>query len=192
VLLIEPHSHFHHLFAFVSRIAARPTSRNTCADTTKPRFAIVPNHEHKAFIPYTGVFAGTPDPSRHAVVKARAIALKPKILTLDREWQGSKELPFDYLVAATGTKLSPPGTMESDEKAPSVQYFKDYQEKVKNAKTITIIGGGAVGVQMACDLKEVYPEKEVTLVHSRETLMPVYHEALSNIIKDRFKELGVK
>lgn len=45
---------------------------------------------------------------------------------------------------------------------------------------------------MACDLKEIHPGKEVTLVHSREHIMPVYHEKLSNIIKDRFKELGIK
>lgn len=45
---------------------------------------------------------------------------------------------------------------------------------------------------MACDLKEIYPDKEVTLVHSRDHIMPVYHEKLSEMIKDRFKELGVK
>lgn len=57
---------------------------------------------------------------------------------------------------------------------------------------MVIVGGGAVGVQMATDLKEIYPEKEVTLVHSRTELMPLYHETLSDLIKERFKELGVK
>ncbi|KAK2067303.1 hypothetical protein P8C59_001056 [Phyllachora maydis] len=173
VLLVEPHSHFHHLFAF-------------------PRFAIVPNQEHKAFIPYTAVFAGTPDPARHAVVKAKAVSLYPQKLVLDGAWQGSKEVRFEYLVAATGTRLAPPGTMDSDEKVPSVAYLQQYQQGIKQANSVTIIGGGAVGVQMACDLKEVYPEKEITLVHSRDTLMPVYHPALSSIIKARFSELGVK
>lgn len=45
---------------------------------------------------------------------------------------------------------------------------------------------------MACDLKEIYPEKEVTLVHSRDHIMPVYHEKLSDMIKTRFNELGIK
>lgn len=45
---------------------------------------------------------------------------------------------------------------------------------------------------MACDLKEIYPDKEVTLVHSREHIMPVYHEKLSEMIKERFKELNIK
>jgi NADPH-dependent 2,4-dienoyl-CoA reductase/sulfur reductase-like enzyme len=45
---------------------------------------------------------------------------------------------------------------------------------------------------MACDVKELFPGKRVVLVHSRETLMPVYHEALSGLIRKRFEELGVE
>lgn len=82
--------------------------------------------------------------------------------------------------------------MQDDEKVPSVHYFQNYQNQVKKANSIVIIGGGAVGVQMACDLKEVYPQKEVTLIHSRERLMPLYHPQMNDIIQNRFKELGVK
>lgn len=46
---------------------------------------------------------------------------------------------------------------------------------------------------MACDLKEIYgSSKEVTLVHSRNHIMPVYDEKLSDMIKERFEDLGVK
>ncbi|KAF3764201.1 hypothetical protein M406DRAFT_98575 [Cryphonectria parasitica EP155] len=172
VLLIDPHSHFHHLFAF-------------------PRFAILPGHEHKAFIPYSGAFAEVPNKEQHARIQAKVVSLKPKELTLDREWQGSKQLPFDYLVAATGTRLVSPSNMPSDEKNPSVEYLKQFNQSIKKSKSVILIGGGAVGVQMACDLKEIYPDKEVTLVHSRDQIMPVYNEKLSEIIKDRFKELGI-
>ncbi|KAM5347333.1 hypothetical protein ACJ41O_010338 [Fusarium nematophilum] len=173
VLLVEPHSHFHHLFAF-------------------PRFAVVPNHEHKAFIPYSGVFAALPDASRHAIIKARVLSLHKDRLVLDRPWQGSTEVPLDYAVVATGTRLPAPGTMQDDEKPLSVTYFKGYQEHVQKANSIVIVGGGAVGVQMATDLKEVYPEKKITLVHSREKLMPLYHEKMNAIIRERFQELGVE
>jgi NADH dehydrogenase FAD-containing subunit len=81
--------------------------------------------------------------------------------------------------------------MPDDDKPPSVRYLQAYQSGIRSANSVVIIGGGAVGVQMACDLKELYPEKQVTLVHSREHLMPVYHEGLSNLIKARFVELGV-
>ncbi|KAI0006484.1 FAD/NAD(P)-binding domain-containing protein [Xylariaceae sp. FL0662B] len=173
VLLVEPHSHFHHLFAF-------------------PRYAILPKHEHKAFIPYTSTFASAPNPSSHAVVRARVSSLLPDRVVLDREWQSLREIPFDYLVVATGTRLHPPAMMEHEDKPPSVGCLQGYQGRIKQARSVIIVGGGAVGVQMATDLKEIYPEKQVTLVHSRNQLMPLYHEKLDEIIKERCKELGVE
>ncbi|KAE8327295.1 hypothetical protein BDV39DRAFT_175743 [Aspergillus sergii] len=173
VLLIEPHSHFHHLFAF-------------------PRFAIVPGQEHKAFIPYTGLFPSTSSPTRHAVVQARALSVQPQHVKLDREWQGSRQIPFDYLVVATGTRLVQPAGMRHDDKLSSVAYLQSHQNDVKKAKSILIAGGGAVGVQMATDLKEFYPEKEITVVQSRPQLMSGFHEGLHGLVKERFDELGIK
>ena len=111
----------------------------------------MPNHEHKAFIPYSGAFQGTPslDTSRHQVIRARATSLQPKHITLDQPWQGSTTIPFDYLIAATGSKLAFPGTMPSDEKSSSISHIQRHQQGIKAAHRITVIGGGAVGVQMA-------------------------------------------
>ncbi|KAF7158933.1 hypothetical protein CNMCM5623_004112 [Aspergillus felis] len=173
VLLIEPHSHFHHLFAF-------------------PRFAIVPGQEHKAFIPYSGIFSSVPRPSTHAVVQARVLSVNPRFVTLDRQWQDSKQIPYEYLAIATGTRLAQPAGMKDDDKVSSVEYLRNHQTDIKRAKSILIVGGGAVGVQMATDLKEYYPDKKVTLVQSRARVMPLFHEQLHEVIKKRFDELGVR
>ncbi|KAJ0335992.1 hypothetical protein KNSL1_013427 [Colletotrichum chrysophilum] len=82
--------------------------------------------------------------------------------------------------------------MPGDDKPSSVDTLRAHQQAVQKASSVILIGGGAVGVQMATDLKEIYPEKEVTLVHSREHLMPLYHTKLDEIIKARFEELGIK
>lgn len=113
-------------------------------------------------------------------------------IELDREWQGSKQIPFDYVVLATGTRLSKPAAMDSDEKLPSVEYLQKHQADVKKSKSILIVGGGAVGVQMATDLKEYYPEKDVTVVQSRPRVMPNFHPKLHDLVKKRFDELGVR
>ncbi|GFZ45347.1 hypothetical protein JCM24511_03073 [Saitozyma sp. JCM 24511] len=173
VLLVEPHSHFHHLFAF-------------------PRFAIVPSHEHKAFIPYTSLFSSSPNPSLHSVVRASVLEVHPSRVVLDRPFSGSTSLEYDYLAIATGTRLPSPGSMQDEDKPLSVSYFQEYQKKVKTAQRIVILGGGAVGCQMACDILEVYPDKEVTMVQSREKVMSRFHEGLHEIVKKRFDELGVK
>jgi NADH dehydrogenase FAD-containing subunit len=154
---------------------------------------VVPEHEHKAFIPYSHAFKQPtiPNPDLHHFIKAKVLSVYPHHLELDREWKGTKRVDFDHLVLATGTKLPSPGSMQSDEKKESIGYFKTYQAGVQRADKIVIIGGGAVGVQMATDLKEVYPEKTVTLVQSRKTVMPKYHPKLHEIIKQRFDVLGV-
>lgn len=61
---------------------------------------------------------------------------------------------------------------------------------IKSSK-IVVIGGGAVGVQAATDIKELYPEKSVTLLHSRKTLMNRFDTRLHDIIEERCKELGI-
>lgn len=44
---------------------------------------------------------------------------------------------------------------------------------------------------MATDIKELYPQKSVTLVHSRPRVMNRFHHGLDEIIKERCQELGV-
>lgn len=82
--------------------------------------------------------------------------------------------------------------MRHDDKLSSVTYLQNHQADVKRAKSIVIVGGGAVGVQMATDLKESCPDKKITVVQSRPKLMPQFHERLHEIVKGRFDELGVE
>jgi len=152
----------------------------------------VPGHEHKAFVPYTGIFSSVPRSASHAVIQARVLSLQPHEVKLDREWEGSSQIPFDYLTVATGTLLSQPAAMKKDDKQSSVSYLRQHQNDVERAKSILIVGGGAVGVQMATDLKEYYPDKNITVVHSRVHLMPQYHHKFHGLVKKRFDELGVK
>lgn len=126
------------------------------------------------------------------MVQARVTSIRPEHVELDREWQGATQIPFDYIVVATGTRLSKPAAMEHDDKPSSVQYLQSHQADVKRSKSILIVGGGAVGVQMATDLKEFYPDKEVTVVQSRPRVMPNFHPRLHEIIQKRFDELGIK
>ncbi|KAJ9098448.1 hypothetical protein QFC20_005968 [Naganishia adeliensis] len=159
----------------------------------RPRFAIVPKHEHKAFIPYTHLFAPIPSPHSHAVIQAKAIDVDSHRVYLDRPaWHGREEVEYEFLVVASGTRLPSPGSMQDDHKLGGVGFFKTYQQGVQNAQEIVIVGGGAVGVQMMLDMKEVYPGKQVTLVHSRERVMNRFHQALDGIVRKRCEELGVQ
>lgn len=45
---------------------------------------------------------------------------------------------------------------------------------------------------MATDIATLFPDKEVTLIHSRQTVMPRFHPKLSEIVLAEFDKLGVK
>lgn len=92
---------------------------------------------------------------------------------------------------ATGTKLRPPSNMLGSEKLDGVKYLRKHAESVQKSKRMVIIGGGAVGVQLATDAKELYPEKSITLVHSRDKVMNRFHPKLHQLIEERCKKLGV-
>ncbi|RDW63318.1 putative amid-like nadh [Coleophoma cylindrospora] len=177
VMLIEKNSHFQHLFAF-------------------PRFAVATGVDtHRAFIPYVpGTFAACP-PGSGTVIQARVSELTKSAVQLDRKvlLDGllTDSIPYSFLVIATGTKLTPPSSLPGSEKLEGVAYLQKHAQLVKRSSKIVVIGGGAVGVQTATDIKELYPEKSVTLVHSRQNVMNKFHPKLHEIIQERCAELGI-
>jgi NADH dehydrogenase FAD-containing subunit len=64
----------------------------------------------------------------------------------------------------------------------------------QRAGKIAVVGGGAVGVQLAADIKSFYNKKEVVLVHSRERLLPTFGNgnALHEYIFEKLRTLRVK
>ncbi|KAI0031101.1 hypothetical protein K488DRAFT_52806 [Vararia minispora EC-137] len=166
-LLIEQNTHFHHLFAF-------------------PRVAVVPGFERLAFIPFTSTFDSLPRNST-AVVHGRVTEVQPGRVILD----SGDSVPYDFLVIATGTRLPPPGTLHAFDKPAGMEYFRAHQKHVLNAQKVVVVGGGAVGVQLATDIKDYYPAKHVTLVHSRDRLMHKFHLKMHEVLSDRMAELDV-
>lgn len=105
-------------------------------------------------------------PSPHRVVRARAVALDPARRTVQLADGG--ELGYEALVVATGTKLSPPGTMPGGgDKKDGVEYLRSIQGKLKAADEIVIIGGGAVGVRAFDSLSPILRPLVVTHVRAR-------------------------
>ncbi|KAI5291613.1 hypothetical protein KEM54_002890 [Ascosphaera aggregata] len=105
------------------------------------------------------------------------------------------EQSYDYLIAASGIHRDWPS-------APTALTKKNFRvetdrmvEQCANAtKGIIVIGGGAVGIEMASEIKMVDPNQTVTLVHSRQKLMS--SEPLADAYKDKVLEIvheaGVK
>ncbi|CAK9782311.1 FAD/NAD(P)-binding domain-containing protein [Cutaneotrichosporon oleaginosum] len=107
-------------------------------------------------------------------------------------------LAFDYCVYALGGALSAPSDAWAEypgggrgTKAGGVAFLARQGKVVEQAQSIIVVGGGALGIQFATDIKDVHPSKEVTLLHSRPRLMPIYSEGLHDEVVRRCGELGV-
>lgn len=112
-----------------------------------PRFAVVPNHEHKAFLPFPTML-----PSPHLILSsttALSISSPQRIVTLLNSSNGEEfELDYEVLVLATGTRLSPPGTIPGKgTKREGVEYLKGLQGELERGEKIVVLGGGAIGVR---------------------------------------------
>ncbi|KAF8257660.1 FAD/NAD-P-binding domain-containing protein [Lactarius quietus] len=167
-ILVEPHTHFHHLYAL-------------------PRYSVVHGFEHRAFIPYSAMFKDLP-PDATEVVQSRVTAIHPDRVELDY----GEPISYEYLVIATGTYAPPPSTLNVKGKAVGIALLQRNQRRVERANKIVVVGGGAVGVQLATDIKDYYSAKSVTLVHSRSRLMHKFHPKLHELISARAEELGLK
>jgi NADH dehydrogenase FAD-containing subunit len=102
---------------------------------------------------------------------------------------GETIVNFDYVVLLMGSSYTPakPLSVTLEERR---AYLKNYSERVKQAKHILIVGGGPVGVEMLGEILYLYPDKEVTLVHSQARLLPqcpesVHHKLVSLIRKHK-------
>uniref|UniRef100_A0A672UCT5 Ferroptosis suppressor protein 1 n=1 Tax=Strigops habroptila TaxID=2489341 RepID=A0A672UCT5_STRHB len=85
-----------------------------------------------------------------------------------------QELHYSHLILATGSDGPFPGKfnkvidMES-----AIQTYEDMVKEIEKSERILVVGGGAAGVEMAAEIKTEYPNKEVTLIHSKIALADV-------------------
>jgi NADH dehydrogenase FAD-containing subunit len=112
---------------------------------------------------------------------------KGKLWSID-----SVEIPYDHLVYALGSHLPDPLRTETRFKKDGMTWMQNMQQRVKESDEIVLVGGGALGVEFASDIKSVYPEKSVTLIHSRKQLLPNFDVQVHEAAESRLLELGVK
>ncbi|XP_008104845.1 ferroptosis suppressor protein 1 isoform X2 [Anolis carolinensis] len=82
-----------------------------------------------------------------------------------------EEIFFSHLILATGSDGPFPGKFNQviDMQA-AIQTYEDMAKEVQKAPRIVIVGGGSAGVEMAAEVKTMYPTKEVALIHSKIAL----------------------
>ncbi|KAJ0123881.1 mid-like mitochondrial [Diaporthe amygdali] len=172
IILIEKNTHFHFPFVF-------------------PRFSVVGGHEAKAFIPYDEILYSGRKGVPEGIFERRCDAVVE--VTSDSVRLASGEaISFEFLAVATGTSSPRPSKLVSPDKHGACDELRDTQEQVRTAESIAVVGGGAVGVELVTDIKSWYPEKDVTLVHSRDRLLHGYGPRLHERVMEEMRKLDIK
>ncbi|KAI1075500.1 FAD/NAD(P)-binding domain-containing protein [Whalleya microplaca] len=98
---------------------------------------------------------------------------------------------YDFFVVATGFRRVWPVVPQSTTRKEYLAEAGKHIDAVTNSKApVLVVGGGAVGIEMAAELKHVQPNVKVTLAHSRDKLMSA--EPLPDIVKDCAYDLTVQ
>lgn len=137
------------------------------------RAVVDPSFGSGQFLPFTNMFKNSA--SKFVQGKVKTVGESKVVLENDTE------IPFDYLVYCAGAKYGLPFKSDGQSKEESVSVFSHLSDAIQKAKKIVLVGGGPVGVETAAEIKYKYADKDVTVVHSRPTL-------LANVISDASKE----
>ncbi len=82
-----------------------------------------------------------------------------------------KKLEFDYLVICSGSSYKVPIKEQEVVRASRAKHLVDAFENLKKSENVIIVGGGLAGVELTAEIVCKYPEKKITLIHSREELI---------------------
>ena len=168
VVLVEKNSHLNYSFAF-------------------PRFSVIQGHEHTAFVPYSGIAKDAPD-GIFTHVHDSATDITNDIILLG---SGNK-LAYHFLVIATGSSSPLPSKAVSTDRKGACAEFQSVQASIKASEKIAVVGAGAVGVELATDIKYYYPEKSVTLIHSRDQLLNGFGKRLHEYVLPVCDEMKIR
>ncbi|KAF9352639.1 hypothetical protein BGX26_009580 [Mortierella sp. AD094] len=142
----------------------------------------------KIWVPYTNLF---PKDSGHRVIKDTLAQVYHHHIAL-----GSGEtVPFDYLVLCTGSDNPAPGKFNGvSTSVEAVAITNKARSDLTKSKSALVVGGGASGVELAGEIKNAFPNKQVTLVHGGPRLVDYegYASSLKSSALKHLESLGVK
>jgi pyruvate/2-oxoglutarate dehydrogenase complex dihydrolipoamide dehydrogenase (E3) component len=90
----------------------------------------------------------------------------------------SGALEADIVVIATGSTYARPFKVSGDSAPDFRAAFLDAHAKLKAARSVAIVGAGAVGVELAGEIAVGMPGKRIDLVSSTARLFPNFAPAL--------------
>lgn len=162
ITLIEPRSHFVHAPSMI-------------------RAVVDPTLIDRSLIPYDKLL------KNGQVVSARATGLDEGVVTLDN----GQQVEADYIVVATGSSNAIPFKPVGNDIEGLRQASQRVHEQLKAARSIGIVGAGAVGTELAGEISHAMPDKKITLISNTGRLLPTMPDKLGDGLTQKLRDAGV-
>lgn len=92
--------------------------------------------------------------------------------TLNNSSSEKAIIDFDYVIYAAGRDRSYPITTDAHSLDSFLGEMDEVRSRIAAKDTVTVIGAGAVGVELAGDIKFKFPQKTVNLIHPHALFPP--------------------
>ena len=126
--------------------------------------------------------------SRGEVIRERASSVDPEGVTL----ASGRRVEADYLVLATGSRYAYPAKPEADSAAEALDDLRRSHKELQSAERVLILGAGPVGLELAGEIREVWSDKEITVVDPAEQLLPGFRPEMREDLHRQLAERDVR
>jgi NADH dehydrogenase FAD-containing subunit len=142
VVLVEPKD------AFMHNIAAL-------------RALVDPSWLPRIFFPYDGLL------QHGRVVRDRAVLVDPhRVVTASGE-----EIAADFIVLATGSRYPFPAKTDLVDTARTHEQVRTVHRALSQADRVLLLGAGPVGIELAGEIRHVWPQKSIVLLDPAEQVL---------------------
>ncbi|NUT10643.1 MAG: FAD-dependent oxidoreductase [Nonomuraea sp.] len=141
-----------------------------------------PEWAEKMFFPYDRLL------ERGRVVRERAVAVDSRGVVL----ASGERIEADHLVLATGSGYPSPFKFEGDRTVEARERVRDVHGELARAGRVLIAGAGPVGLELAGEIKAVWPGKRVTIVDPGAELLPGFEAEVREELARQLDGLGVE
>lgn len=102
-------------------------------------------------------------------------------------------IDFDFVVYAAGRDRAWPISPRGHTLPQFLDEMSQFTKSVEQHDTISVIGAGAVGIEVAGDIKFKYPNKSVSLIHPHALFPPEpLQDAFKNLTRESLERAGVQ
>jgi len=140
--------------------------------------------ENAIFMPYSNLLA------RGQVVRGTV----GRVTGTTVEIFGHDPITADYVVLATGSTYPFPAKYASSRAAVAKARIDQLHQDLTAARSVMLVGGGTVGIELAGELTDAFPGIQVTIVESGPDILstPGYSDGLRAELRQQLDDLGVR